>query len=122
MDEPPEVAVKRELAEETGIEGEEFIQLGAFGAVDRDPRHRTISIAYMSIIKGKLPEVKGTDDAADARWFEITSLTEALAFDHDVILEHSKAELKKYFALTRQGFNDGFGLDESEMEKVLSLL
>lgn len=119
MDEAPEAAVKRELAEETGIEAEDFIQLGAFGAPDRDPRHRTISIAYIGLIKGKLPDVKGADDAADARWFEVNDIPEALAFDHEVILEESKAGLKKYFILSGLKFNNGFGLSDSEIQKIL---
>lgn len=122
MDEPPEVAVKRELAEETGIEGEEFIQLGAYGAVDRDPRHRTVSIAYITLINGELPEVNGADDAANARWFDLQELPEALAFDHDIILDQSKAELKKYFELSARGYNNAFGLPESEIKKVTARL
>lgn len=122
IDETPEVGVKRELAEETGIEGEEFIQLGAFGGLNRDPRHRTISIAYISLLNGVLPDVKGTDDAADAQWFEVKDFSQALAFDHDLIFDQSKDELKKYFALAGLGFENVYGLNEAEMKKVLSQL
>ena len=50
MDEPLEDAARRELEEETGVTGVELRQLGAFGAPDRDPRGRTVSIAYGAIV------------------------------------------------------------------------
>ena len=120
MDETPEEAVKRELAEETGIEGEEFIQLGAFGGLNRDPRHRTISIAYISVLKGKLPEVKGADDAADARWFRVKELSEPLAFDHDLIFEQAKEKLKVHLRLAKEGSAEAFGLNEAEKHLVMN--
>jgi 8-oxo-dGTP diphosphatase len=83
-------AAARELAEETGLpRGAAFLdQLRAFGAADRDPRMRVISIAYWSLVRPTLvPLVRAGGDASVARWF---SLHEAralpLAFDHGDIL------------------------------------
>ena len=46
-----EAAARRELAEETGI-GEVFLeQLYTFGAVDRDPRTRVVSVAYYALVE-----------------------------------------------------------------------
>src|SRR5262245_10380474 len=50
-DESLEDAVKRELREETGIEVNYLEQLYSFGAPDRDPRQRVISIAYLALVK-----------------------------------------------------------------------
>ena len=82
---------KRELQEETGLVVEDLYQLKTYGAVDRDPRGRTISIAFAGIINSAF-EVKGADDAEEAKWFELNDLP-ALAFDHLEILEDAKAWL-----------------------------
>lgn len=83
-DETAEEGALRELREETGLWDAEVEQLYTFSDPKRDPRDRVISIAYMAIVK--LQEVKGGDDASDARWFPIDNLPE-LAFDHDQILQ-----------------------------------
>jgi 8-oxo-dGTP diphosphatase len=85
MDETPEEAVARELAEETGITGVGFFQVHTYGSVNRDPRHRTISIAYAGLLHDQVQIAKGGDDAAEAGWFPINQLP-PLAFDHHEIV------------------------------------
>lgn len=81
------VSVARELAEETGLTGLEFTQFGAYGDPGRDPRGRTLTVAYYAVvIASEPPPVVGLDDAQDARWFSIQALPE-LAFDHQEILQ-----------------------------------
>ena len=84
MVETTEECAIRELEEETGLKVSELHQIGAYSKVDRDPRGRTISVAYLAIIDTQAP-VKGQDDAAKAEWFPITELPQ-LAFDHDDII------------------------------------
>lgn len=70
MDESPEQGAARELDEEAGVAGIMPRQIGAYGRVDRDPRGRIITIAYLSILpEGAVP--KAADDAADAGLFYI---------------------------------------------------
>ncbi len=85
IDELLETACRRELEEETGLKVDKMEQFKAFDAIDRDPRHRTISVVFSAEISEK-QEVKGGDDAAHAKWFSISELPE-LAFDHQQILE-----------------------------------
>ena len=80
MDEDAEQGALRELEEETGLKLPHAVQFGAFTKVDRDPRGRTISIAYYTVTDKK--EVSGCDDAAKAQWFPIDEIP-TLAFDHD---------------------------------------
>lgn len=89
----PEAAA-RELAEETGLRDIPLEQLGAFGRPDRDPRGRTITIAYFGIARKDWDQVKAADDAADARWFDI-ELLPSMAFDHDEIARCAIDRLKQ---------------------------
>ena len=86
IDETAEAAAVRELQEETGIllDETDIFQVGAYTTVDRDPRERVITIAYLAEID-KPVAVKGTDDAANAQWFPLDALP-PLAFDHEEIL------------------------------------
>jgi 8-oxo-dGTP diphosphatase len=85
MDETLEECARRELKEETGLMPTgEMVELKSFSTVDRDPRGRTITVAYL--IEMPLTEVRGADDAAEARWFPLDELP-PLAFDHDEILK-----------------------------------
>ena len=86
IDETAEAAAVRELQEETGITLSEtdIFQVGAYTAVDRDPRERVITIAYLAEIDAPV-SVKGSDDAARAQWFPLDALP-PLAFDHAEIL------------------------------------
>ncbi len=89
----PEAAV-RELAEETGLRDVPLEQLRTFGKPGRDPRGRTITIAYFGIAGNNRERVKAADDAADVRWFDIGDLP-AMAFDHDEIVRCAIDRLKQ---------------------------
>jgi 8-oxo-dGTP diphosphatase len=84
QDEDLETAAKRELKEETGIELSSCEQLYTFGKPDRDPRGRTISIAYVGFAN-LTDKPKAADDAKEAKWFSIKELPK-LAFDHQEII------------------------------------
>jgi 8-oxo-dGTP diphosphatase len=84
MEETAEECAVRELKEETGLTVKQIQQIGAYSKVDRDPRGRTISIAYLAIVDAPTA-VSGMDDAAKAAWFPLSSLPN-LAFDHQDIM------------------------------------
>lgn len=97
MDESTEQCAVRELEEETGLIVSELQQIGAYSRVDRDPRGRTITVAYLAIIDETI-SVHGQDDAARAEWFPLSDLPE-LAFDHADIM---KDAIKIYYSNTKQ--------------------
>jgi 8-oxo-dGTP diphosphatase len=99
-DEDLEDAARRELAEETGLApGTVHIeQLAGYGAPDRDPRMRVVTVAYLALAPD-LPAPRAGTDAAEARWAPVRALlAERLAFDHDRILadglERARAKLE----------------------------
>ena len=86
--EEPAATAARELSEETGLRVDpgDLTQLGAYGAPDRDPRGRTISVAHVLRLDSAAA-VKGDDDASDAQWVEVgQALDDGLAFDHEQIV------------------------------------
>ena len=93
MDETTEQCAIRELEEETGLKMAGLHQIGAYSKVDRDPRGRTVTVAYLAVIDKPLP-VLGQDDAAKAEWWSLTSLPQ-LAFDHAEIMKDAISLYKK---------------------------
>ncbi|MFN3481060.1 MAG: NUDIX domain-containing protein [Thermodesulfovibrionales bacterium] len=78
-----ESAAIREAKEETGLDIELIRQFHTYSALDRDPRHHTITTVYIAQGKGLL---KSGDDAKEAVVFRKDDLPEVIAFDHRDIL------------------------------------
>ena len=98
-----EEAARRELEEETGLAREtagriHLAQVGAFGAPNRDPRMRVISVAYVALVRPELvPLVRAGGDVSHARWFALEELPpegHPLAFDHAKILDQALAHVR----------------------------
>jgi len=78
-----ESAAVREALEETGLPVTLTALLGVYSDPARDPRHHTISTAYVGRAEGS---PSGGDDAAEARLFAEEDLPSPIAFDHAAIL------------------------------------
>lgn len=81
-----DAAAQRELEEETGVKNVFIEQLYTFGALDRDPRGRIISVAYYALVNLQIHPPTAASDAEAAQWFSIKELP-SLAFDHAQILD-----------------------------------
>ncbi len=106
MDESLDAAARRELQEETGVTDVYLEQLYTFGAPDRDPRGRVITVAYFALLsadEARRIAVQGGDDAQDARWWNMYDLP-PLAFDHGRILEYALQRLRWKLEWTALGF------------------
>lgn len=71
MKESLDDAARRELKEETNIDGIYMEQLYSWGEVDRDPRMRVLSVSYMALIDSQKLDIQAGDDAEDAQWFKV---------------------------------------------------
>lgn len=93
MDESLEDAARRELQEEAGVRPNLLEQLYTFGAPDRDPRGRVVSVAYFALVKLSDHRVHAATDAKEAAWFSVWDAPK-LAFDHGDILATALQRLK----------------------------
>lgn len=115
MDETVEEGAKRELKEETNLEPDYIEQFHCFSDVNRDPRERVISIAFLALVK--TAEVQGGDDAAQAKWFALDEVP-SLAFDHESILRMAMSKLRERMHFQPIGFEllpEKFTLKELQM-------
>ena len=88
-----EEAAYRELEEETSVKNIYLEQLYTFWEVDRDPRGRVVSIAYMSLVNQKNIFLRAWSDAKDTAFFPVNELPD-IAFDHKRIINYALKRLK----------------------------
>lgn len=88
-----EDAARRELAEETGVQGVFLEQLYTFGDVDRDPRRRIVTVAYYALVNLRDHTVRAATDASSAAWFSVDDVPK-LAFDHARIVDTALRRLR----------------------------
>lgn len=93
-DETIEACAVRELQEETGLKDIALEQFYTFSEPNRDPRGRTLSVAFLAFVNMEEHNPEAGDDAAKLQWFPVDTLPE-LAFDHDKVIKRALAELEK---------------------------
>lgn len=104
MDEDLDTAARRELQEETGLESVYLEQLYTFGAPERDPRGRVVSVAYYALVRDTDHVPQADTDAAEAKWFGLDQIP-ALAFDHAAIVESAIERLRGKIRYKPIGFD-----------------
>ena len=84
----------RELEEETGLTGIPLRLLTVASRQGRDPRGRTVAVAFVGQVDPATVAPQGGDDAREARWFSLDALP-PLAFDHEEILQKALSFFEK---------------------------
>lgn len=112
-----ETAAVRRLEHETGVrrDSAHVEQLGAFGAPDRDPRMRVVSVAYLVFA----PDLDAPAPGAGTRWVGWVPVAQVelpgLAFDHAKVLaagvERARAKLE-YSSLATAFVGEQFTVGE----------
>jgi 8-oxo-dGTP diphosphatase len=109
-------AALRELREETSVtlEPRHLEQFYTFGAPQRDPRGRIVSVAHMAVLPYGTVEVHGGRGVHAAKWFPAHS-PPPLAFDHTEILSRALKRLQvrlEYAQLALEFLPESFTLPE----------
>lgn len=102
----------RNLVETTGVRPGYLEQLYCFGAPERSPSGRVVSVVYWALVA---PEQTDADREADnVRWFAADELPE-LAFDHNLIVEYALWRLRnklEYSQIAHALLGETFTLSE----------
>ncbi|WP_072530357.1 NUDIX domain-containing protein [Bacteroides ilei] len=96
-------AAKRVLAELTGLDQVYMEQVGSFGAIDRDPGERVISVAYYALININEYD-RELVQRHNAFWVDIDELP-PLIFDHQAMVEQARALMQQKASVAPIGFN-----------------
>lgn len=101
-------AAMRGLREETGLDNIYFEQLYTFGAPDRDPRRRVISVSYLALVearrlRGFAPGLRTT--GAELAEVQALLAAEDVAFDHREIIAYGRQRLANKVEYTPIAFS-----------------
>lgn len=98
-----EEAADRVLSELTGLKKLYMKQVGAYGAIDRDPGERVISVAYCALIN-----VRDYDDNLreqhSLEWVDVKDLPH-LYSDHNLMVTNAIAQLRRRIRTEPLSFN-----------------
>jgi ADP-ribose pyrophosphatase YjhB (NUDIX family) len=117
MNESIDDAAKRELKEETNLDGIYMEQLFTWGEVNRDPRMRVISVSYMALIDSTKVNVHAGNDAEDCKWFTVTQE------EIEDVVENSGEDFihtRKFLLILRSGEDEILSHLKKESNSALS--
>lgn len=98
-----DAAAARVLEQLTGLKGVYLEQVKTFGAVNRHPLGRVITVAYYSLVKISNFKLVPSSFAESAQWHSVSTVND-LAFDHLEILQSCVDSLKRKVRTTPVGF------------------
>lgn len=96
-------AAARVLRERTGLRNTYMIQVGTFGAIDRDPGARVISTAYLALINKELYD-NSLLNKYYGKWVDIEKLP-TLYFDHLKMINKARVMLQDRISYSPVAFN-----------------
>lgn len=104
-DESVEDAAYRILTDQTAVSDIYLEEMKTFGAVDRYPLARVITVAYYALVnKESFTLAKGAG-VSDVKWFNVHNIPKEMAFDHGEILEEAFKRLKHRVQYEPIGFS-----------------
>lgn len=102
IDELPEDNIRRKLSDKADVETCWLEQLYTFCSLDRDPRARVVSIAYL----GLMDEARSRELSDKTAWLDVHKALKAkLGFDHRRIVEVALERLRSKITYTDIAFN-----------------
>lgn len=97
-------SASRLLEDLTGLSNVFLEQLKVFGAPNRVPNRRVLTIGYYALIKHEDDDLRASRVLTDAKWFNIKNIPD-LIFDHNEILDYSLKQLQNRVRQAPIGFN-----------------
>lgn len=94
-----EESVERHMFAKAGLEGVYFEQLYTFGQVDRDPRNRVVSVAYITLVPEDFFKPKTNEAYKSIEWHTVSDLPK-LGYDHKEIIATALERLKSKLTYT----------------------
>jgi len=102
-DESVDDAARRTVRELTGMDDLYMRQAGAYGAIDRDPGARVISVAYFALINvGDYSEQK--QEQYELSWFKVDELP-PLYSDHELMVAKAIRMMRKRLSVEPMSMN-----------------
>ena len=103
MDETLDEAAARALRQKAGLEGIYFEQLYTWGALDRDPRMRVISVSYCALVPWESIRLP----VGDAKFYPAGEVleTQPLAFDHAQMVRYGMERIRGKVSYTDIAFS-----------------
>jgi 8-oxo-dGTP diphosphatase len=93
LDESLDQAALRVIKQVTLVNQLFLEQLGAFGAVERYPLNRIVTVAYYALVRFEDVTITTGNDVVDVAWFDTEQLPE-LIFDHKEIVDAAIKQLQ----------------------------
>ncbi|MEX0731462.1 MAG: NUDIX domain-containing protein [Aquisalimonadaceae bacterium] len=121
-DEGLDECARRMLGEKAGVRGVYLEQLYSFGAPQRDPRGRVVSVAYYALVPPNRVQLEAMAEDAEREWVPVDNLPE-LAFDHFAVVSmaHQRLAAKlAYSTIALQFMPEKFTL--SELQSVYEII
>ena len=97
-----DAAAYRVLKQRTGLSDVYLEQVSTFGAVNRHPAGRVVTVAYCSLINVQHHKLNILDN--ELHWHDVRNVTD-LAFDHQTIFDTCLKQLQKRVQEHPLGFN-----------------
>ncbi len=116
-----DAAAERALSQKTGLSGIYFEQLYTWGAPDRDPRMRVISVSYCALV----PWESIAHPNRESEFFPAQDMAEAsdLAFDHAQIIRYALERIRNKVSYTDIAFSlVGEEFTLPELQKVYEII
>lgn len=89
-----EMALKREVFEETGLRVKKIKLFGVYSDPRRDPRYHTISSVFVA--QSYFGKLVGDRESTEQRFFPLNKLPKKIGFDHRQIIKDFKRWNKKF--------------------------
>ncbi len=109
-----------------GFKNIHFEQVGAYGAIDRHPLKRVVTVCFFALVKPENHPIVVKGKVANVDWFPVDQLPCNIGFDHALLIKDATASLKRNIEnrlILRELLPEKFTLTELQVlhERILGM-